>query len=313
MAGSVAGSAADGIGPSNLFDKIPFSEATFKAIVHEFNLPSVYPATLPAKLPHYAHNESRDRYGAVLSCGSTYSSLCVLIDLQRVAFISRTFSFRRTGHALALTYNARTKITSAIIQGPRDSQYYGKLSRYLKERADLAAHPAFLPLCAAQIEYETTNENYQPLRGDMIDIEGWTGHGSLFSSSNSNHRDLFQDLPAATRDLNLFSSKVIGETERVKSCLLCYDCIVEFIDNVDEVISSQGHQSNYSSESTNEVMPLPHQKGNRTRKSAELRQHAEFLANGWKCMLHRYEAFEKNIQVQLAVVSDSPGIERAQC
>ena len=298
---------------SNLFDQIPFSEATFKAIADEFDLPSVYPATLSTKLPHYAHIESRNQHGAVLSCGSAYLSLCVPINLQHVAFISRTFSFRRAGHALALTYNAQTKITSAIIQGPRDPQYYGQLSGYLKERADLATHPAFLLLCAAQLEYETTDENYLPLRDDMIVIEKWTGHGSLISRSNSKNLDLFQDLPALTRDLNLFSSKVIGETERVKSCLLRHDCIIEFIDNVDKPISSQGQQSNYSGESTNEVMSLPHQKGDRARQSAELRQHAEFLANGWKCILHRYEAFEKNIQVQLAVVSDTTRVERPQC
>lgn len=267
----------------------------------------------PPWLPHYAHIKSRNQHGADLICGSAYLTPCVPINLQRAAFISRTYAFKRAGHALALTYNARTKITSAIIQGSRDTSYYGKLSGYLKERADLAAHPAILLLCAAQLEYEMMDEDYLPLRNDMIDIEKWTGHGSLISKGNGDNLDTFQDLPAVTRSLNLFSSKVIRETERVKSCLLRHDRIVEFIDNVDKAISSQGQRGDHSRESTKEVMSLPHQKGNRAGKSAELRQHAEFLANGWKCMLHRYEAFEKNMQVQLAVVSDSPSIERAQC
>lgn len=298
---------------SDRIDHIPFADATFKAIVQEFDLPFVYPATLCTMLPHYAHIKSRNQQGDDRICRSAYLTPCVPINLQRAAFISRTYAFRRAGHALALTYNARTRTTSAIIQGSRDISYNGKLSGYLKERADLAAHPAFLLLCAAQLEYEMMEDNYAPLRNDMIDIEKWTGHGSLISKDNGDNLNLFQDLSAITRNLNLFSSKVMGETERVKSCLLRHDRIVEFINNVDKVISSQGQGGDYCRESTKEVMSLPHRNGNLAQNGTELRQHAEFLVDGWKSMLYRYEAFEKNVQVQLAVVSDSPSIERAQC
>jgi hypothetical protein len=247
---------------SNLFDHFPFSEETFRTVVAGFELPEVYPATLSAYLPHYAYLASTNRLGDKI-----------------LSVISRTFSFREAGHALALTYNVRTKNTSAIIQGPSNSQYLSKLCSYLKERADLAAHPAFLVLVAAQLEYEATDQGYLPLRADMIHIEKWTGHGSLINRSNRENFDLFTHLPAVTRELNLFSSKVIGETERVKSCLLRHERILELIDHVNRY-------------STNPE----------TAQSAELRHNAEFLATGWKSLLYRYEAFEKNVQVQLAVL-----------
>ena len=174
----------------------------------------------------------------------------------------------------------RTRLTSAIIQGPKESQYLGKVCKYLKERPDLVAHPAFLLLVAAQLEYETTDESYLTLRNDMISIETWTGHGQLISCTQNDILDIFQDLPRVTRELNLFSSKVIAETDRVKSCLLRHEQILGFLDNFDNAIGT-----------TNTI-----------HCSVELRQHAEFLATGWKSMLIRYEAFDKNVQVQLAVL-----------
>ena len=250
-------------GYANLFDHFPFSQETFMVIFREFELPGIYPATLITKLPHYSHSASRNSAGN-----------------ETVSFVSRTFYFRKAGHALALTYNVRTKTTSAMIQGPREAYYLASLCRYLKERPDMVVHPAYLLMVVAQLEYETTNESYLPLRGGMIHIEKWTGHGQLAGRDAKENPNLFQDLPAVTRELNLFSSKVIGETERIKSCLLRHEQILQFMDQVDEASSLLTMSSH----------------------SGELRQHAEFLATGWEAMLHRYEAFEKNVQVQLAVL-----------
>jgi hypothetical protein len=245
----------------NVFNHFPFSEETFKIVFEGFELPDIYPACLIPKIPHYTHLASRNAVGH-----------------QKLSFISRTLSYRQGAHALALTYNVQTKITSAIIQGDRDPQYLVKLCKYLKERADLAVHSALLLLVASQLEYQTTDQNYLPLRNDMIRIEKCTGHGLLVNKSYVTNLNLFQGLPTITRELNIFFSKVISETERVKSCLLRHECIIDFIDNLDR------HCLELDS------------------KSTELKQHAEFLTTGWKSLLHRYEAFEKNVQVQLAVL-----------
>ena len=249
-------------GLSNLFERLPFSQETFLTIFEAFGLPKVYPAILASKLPHYAYNASQDDNGDEI-----------------LSFVSRTFSFIKAAHALAMTYNTRTRTTSAIVQGPKELGYLSRLCKYLKDRPDLASHPAYLLVTIAQLEYEATDEGYLPLREDMIRIEKWTGHGQLISSLRTENPFTQADLPAITRDLNIFATQVTQQLERIQSCLLRHEQILLFLDHFDEISDLHGDL-----------------------RSEELRQHAEFLATGWKAMVHRYEAFEKSIQIQLTVI-----------
>lgn len=117
----------------------------------------------------------------------------------------------------------------------------------------------------------------------MIEIEKKTGLGTLIIWQPADN--LMQlDLQPNMKDLNLFSSKLIGDAERLKSCLFRHGCIIDFIEKVGIKMK----------DSADDAWVI---------KAAELRQHSEFLANNFTSMLHRCEAFEKNVQVQLAVVS----------
>ena len=249
-------------GLSNLFERLPFSRETFLIIFDAFGLPSVYPAIIASKLPNYSYSASRNAAGD-----------------EVLSFVSRTFSFIKAAHALAVTYNATTKIVSAVIQGPKQLGYLSKLCNYLKDRSDLASHPAYILVTIAQLEFEATDEDYLPLRENMIRIEKWTGHGQLISSVRTESPFADGDLPAITRELNIFATQVRQQLERVQSCLLRHEQILQFMCRFDELSES-----------------------NTDPRSEELRRHADFLKTGWKAMIHRYEAFEKNIQIQLAVL-----------
>jgi len=143
---------------------------------------------------------------------------------------------------------------------------------------------------AAQLEFEATQASFESSRNAMIQVEEQTGHATLFNHAVGQDMDL-SNLAAITKDLNLFSSDLVKVEERLKFCLLRLTGICEYIEDVEGV-------------SVTERTSL------RRKGGLELKQHADYLSNAFTCMLHRYEAFQKNAKTQLAVVCNNTTVGR---
>lgn len=184
---------------------------------------------------------------------------------------------------MTLTYNHNKHTTSIFLQGPRDQKYVPKMIRYLRDHLDMAKQPAYVLLVITQLEYEVINRKFNEKREKMTYFEGQTGHSSILPSIGANPSFTQTGLLDLTKELNKFSSHMIVQVERAKSFLVHCESIMKFIDMTSPYISEVD--------------------GRAPRQMVELKQHVEYMANGCKCLLQRYETFEKNAQVQIAVVS----------
>lgn len=184
---------------------------------------------------------------------------------------------------MTLTYNLTKNTTSVFLQGPLDQEYVTRMIRYLRDHLDMANQPAFVLLVITQLEYETLNREFDEKREKMISIEEQTGHSSIFLSREANRSFTQSGLLDLTKLINKFSSHMMVQVERVKSFLIHCESITKFIDMTSSYISEVDRRA--------------------PQQLVELKQHAEYMANGCKCLLQRYETFEKSVQVQIAVVS----------
>ena len=196
----------------------------------------------------------------------------------------------QAGHVVTLTYNVNKRLTSAFVQGPRDAEFFKRVNSHLRGRPDLVNQPAFLLLVTAQVEYDAIDNTYNKYRNENAQHEEDTGYGRLMSKATVGSKDaafsIDQALPAMTKALNDFKSKILGQTERVQSCLLRHEIIMVFLD------------------ATTRFVPDDSVEGHSAAQAREMKQHAEYLANSWKCLQARYDAFERNMHAIIAVVCD---------
>ena len=184
------------------------------------------------------------------------------------------------------------RLTSVFVQS-RETEFFQKLDKYIRDRPDLANQPALLPLIAAQIEYQATDSAFNRYRSEMGQFEDNTGYGQLIGKSTPKPLDPFEiDLPGMTKKLNNFSSKVFVQSERISSCLLRHEKLTNFLNEC------SAHVPDYQLD------------GRSAAQLVEMEFQAEFMANGWKCLQMRYDAFSKNMQVLIAVVR-LPGTSRS--
>ena len=216
-------------------------------------------------------------------------------DFFCLAFISRTSNYPTATHAIALTYDAQKGLTTAIVQGDIDPVFFATFVRYLKERAELAIHPAFLLSIAAQVEYDDMESWFEFCADQLRDIEFVIGHGSHFMPKKD---DLSEgkidqlDLHASLKQVNHVSSNISKNLERLNSWLLRHEKNMEFF----ELIRSKYQTSD-----------------NSRMKANEIKEHAQLLASAVRNLLLRFEAFERSIKNQLAVVGTTTFYETTLC
>lgn len=191
-------------------------------------------------------------------------------------------------HALALTYNLQTSVTSSIMIGsPHLLEFF---VRYIKERPDLGENPSFLALLLAQLDFDSAESDYQSVRSRSYDVESKTGHGAVFIHQNLG--DLKHlDLPQMTRYVHLLASRIALAEEHVKICLLRHERLVEFDKRI---------QYAHSRENSLEW----------DRNAQEMRQHAEWLVDSLRSMLYEIENCAKAAMSQMSIVSRKPSNEQ---
>lgn len=207
---------------------------------------------------------------------------------------------------MTLTYDFRTNATTAIIQGGRDTSTTARMIEMLEDKADFADHPGLLPLIVAYLVWDTSQGEYDFLRMEMEKLENLTGHGSLIGPTRTkNALNLYeQDLHGMAREFSIFSSKVASKVEKARNMVLRFPTLVAFINKFDEIVS-ENHDGAPATASKGIYDASPACKADALRKSEKLRRQANGLANNWQCQIQRYEAFEKHVQIQLAVVSST--------
>lgn len=205
---------------------------------------------------------------------------------------------------MTLTYDFMTNTTSAIIQGGRDTSTTARMIEMLEDKAEFADHPGFLPLVVAYLVWETSHEEYDSLRMEMERLESLTGHGTLIGPTRTkNALNLYeQDLHGMAREFSIFSSRVASKIERARNMLIRIPTLIAFIKRFDEIVS-ENHYGASATASKGIYKASPAYQAVALRKSEKLRRQANSLANNWQCQIQRYEAFEKNVQIQLTVVS----------
>ena len=191
-------------------------------------------------------------------------------------------------HALALTYNLQTSVTSSIVIGHPNSLKV--FVAYLKERPELVGNPSFLALLLAQLDFDSAESNYHFVRSRSYDVESKTRYGAVFihqSLGDLKHLDL----PEMTRSVHLLASEIELAQQNVKNCLLRHERLVEFDKRI---------QYAHSRENSLEW----------DRNAQEMRQHAEWLVDSLRSMLHDFEKCAKAAMSQMSIVSRKPSNEQ---
>ena len=184
-------------------------------------------------------------------------------------------------HALALTYNLQTSVTSSIMIGSPD--FLKGFVAYIKDRPDLVEIPGFLVLVLAQVVFNLAEFSYTNTRYRSQDVESKTGHGTNFIHQHLG--DLKQlDLPEMTKSVHSLASQIAIEEQRVKDCLLRHERLAEFDKQIQEA-------------------RYPVNSLEWDRNAQEMRQHSEWLVGSLRSILQGYENLAKAAMLQMSIVS----------
>lgn len=191
-------------------------------------------------------------------------------------------------HALALTCNLQTSVTSSIVIGHPESLKV--FVAYVKERPELVGNSSFLALLLAQLDFNLAESFYRSVRSRSYDVESKTGHGATFIHQNLG--DLKHlDLPEMTRSVHRLASEIALAEQKVKICLLRHERLVELDKRI---------QYAHSRENSLEW----------DRNAQEMRQHAEWLVDSLRSMLPEIERCAKAATSQMSIVSRKPSNEQ---
>ena len=158
---------------------------------------------------------------------------------------------------------------------------------YIKERPELVGNPSFLALLLAQIDFDSAGKIYRSVRSQSYGVESKTGHGAAFLLYQFT-RDLEHlDLPEMTRSVHRLASKIAFAEQKVKTYLLRHEQLVEFDKRI---------QYAHSRENSLEW----------DRNAQEMRQHAEWLVDSLRPMLHEIERCAKAAMSEMSMVSRKP-------
>lgn len=183
-------------------------------------------------------------------------------------------------HALALTHNLQTSVTSSIMIGHPD--YLKFFVPYIKERLDLVLNPGFLVLVIGQLEINCVEALYHSARIQSADIERKTGHGSNFIHQNSG--DLKQlDLPAMTKSVHALASSVARGERKVKTSLLRLEQLAEFDKKVQKA-RAPGTSLQWDS------------------GAQEMREHTRWQVDLLRSLLYEYDNCAKAVTSQMSIV-----------
>ena len=186
-------------------------------------------------------------------------------------------------HALALTHNLQTSVTSSIMIGHPDNLKV--FVRYIKERLDLVRYPSFLVLVLGQLDINVTEYWYKSMRLQSAEVEEKTGFGNDFLHQNPG--DLKQlDLPAMTKSVHALASYIARGERKVKNFLLRLERLVEFDKRIQDARSPEN-----SLEWDSNVQ--------------EVRQHIQFHRDVLRSMLYEYENCAKAATSQMSIVGRS--------
>ena len=184
-------------------------------------------------------------------------------------------------HALAMTHNSQTSVTSSIMIGYPD--YLKFFVPYVKERLDLVRNPSFLVHVINQLDTNCVEAGYHSVRVQSGELEEKTGHGANFIHQNPG--DLNQlDLPSMTKSVHAFASAIAGEERHVKSFLLRLERLAEFDKKLRDARS-------------------PEDSLEWDRNAQEMKQHAQWQADLLRSMLYEYETCAKAATSQMSIVS----------
>ena len=183
-------------------------------------------------------------------------------------------------HALALTHNLQTSMTSSIMIGHPD--YLKYFVPYIKERLDLVRNPSFLVLVIGQLDSNCAESEYHSVRMQTADVEDKTGHGANFIHQNSG--DLKQlDLPALTKSVHALASSIAGAERKVKTFLLRLERLAEFDERIKQALSPEN-----SPEWDSNVQ--------------EMRQHTLWQVDLLRSLVYEYENCAKAATSRMTIV-----------
>ena len=154
---------------------------------------------------------------------------------------------------------------------------------YIKERPELVGNPSFLALLLAQLDFDSVEKIYRSVRKQSFVIESKTGHGAAeVRQIVGGLKHL--NLPSMTRSVHRLASEIAFAEQRVKIYLLRHERLVEFDKRI---------QYAHSRENSLEW----------DRNAQEMRQHAEWLVDSLRPMLHEIERCAKAAMSQMSEVS----------
>ena len=252
-----------------------------RSILQRFSLPSPYLSTKKENAARSAMIESRSDNGQRLLCMSTRDSRRMLIEiLISLAFLTRDDLTVNYAHALALTHNLQTSVTSSLIIGYPD--YLKYFVPYIKERLDLVWNPSFPVLVLGQLDINCIETEYHSMRMKSAEVEDKTGHGGGFIHRDPG--DLRQlDLPAMTKSVHALASSVARGERKVKTSLLRLERLADFSQRIQAACSAEN-----SPEWDDNVQ--------------EIRQHIQWQGDVLRSMLYEYENSAKAATSQMSIV-----------
>ncbi|CAD6594358.1 MAG: hypothetical protein ASARMPRED_009242 [Alectoria sarmentosa] len=234
-----------------------------RSILQHFNLPPPYLSTKTENAARCAMIESRSDSGHRL-----------------LSFLTRDDFTVEFTHALALTHNLQTSVTSSIMIGHPD--YLKYFIPYIKERLDLVRNPSFLVLVIGQLDINCAETEYHSVRMKSADVEDKTGHGANFIHQNPG--DLKQlDLPEMTKSVHALASSIARAERNVNTFLLRVERLAEFEKKFQEALSPENSLEWDSS-------------------AQEMRQHTQWQVDLLRSLVYEYENCAKAATSQMSII-----------
>ena len=263
--------------------KLSLPKEVFRSILQHLSLPSPYLSTKLARAARSAMVESRSDSGHRLICMLTddsRSSHVFFYILISLAFLTRNDFTLQYEHALAVTHNLQTSVTSSVMIGHLDSLKF--FVPYIKERLDLVQNPSFLVLILGQLDIDYVESMYYDVWVQSADVEAKTGHGGGFIHQDPG--DLKQlDLPAITKSVHELASTTAQGERKVKIFLLRLERLAEFDRTIQDARS-------------------PDDSLEWDRNVQEMRHHIQWQEDAMRSMLYEFENCAKAATSQMSIV-----------
>ena len=237
-------------------------------------------------------------------------------QVQRLNIVFLAFVLRDwTGTydtALALTFETRTMTTHILFFGEREptrqDNVFNEMSRRIRDRVDLAYHPALFLIVVASWLHDRCRSEVREVDADSKSL-----HKEILKKINDpdcsasivRTRSFYDDIEYLKEQLNGMTIAVARGVENVKMYLQHYERIVEFIQALDEVISKLEPKIDFELFRRQGIELLESKIDFELfrRQGIELRSHAQSLANTWNLELYHYEQCEKHLAVMSNIVS----------